>query len=77
MCVDRSAIYKSFVFRDFNRAFSFMTSAALYAERHQHHPEWSNIFNRVDITLSSHDAGGVTQKDIDFARWIEVYLQST
>ena len=64
----RDAISKSFKFADFNAAFGFMARAALFAEQANHHPEWFNVYNRVDVTLATHDAGGVTEKDIDLAR---------
>ena len=64
---DRDAISKSFAFKDFNAAFGFMTRVALKAEQMNHHPEWCNVYNRVDVTLATHDAGGVTQFDIDLA----------
>ena len=64
---DRDAISRSFKFRDFNEAFGFMTRAALVAERMNHHPEWFNVWNRVDVTLSTHDAGGLTELDIKLA----------
>lgn len=64
----RDAIQRSFQFAGFGPAFAFMTELALAAERADHHPEWTNIYNRVDITLTTHDAGGLTQRDIDFAR---------
>jgi len=67
----RDAIAKSFKFADFNAAFAFMTKVALTAEKSDHHPEWSNVWNKVDITLSTHDAGGVTEKDIALAKFIE------
>src|SRR5262245_50120814 len=68
---NRDAIAKSFKFRDFNAAFGFMTRVALIAERMNHHPEWSNVWNRVDMTLSTHDAGGLTQRDVDLALAID------
>lgn len=67
----RDAIAKDFRFRDFNEAFGFMARVALYAERADHHPEWSNVYNRVEIALSTHDAGGVSEKDIALARFID------
>ncbi|MEO5696620.1 MAG: 4a-hydroxytetrahydrobiopterin dehydratase [Burkholderiaceae bacterium] len=63
----RGAITRSFEFVDFVQAFSFMTQLALIAEKRNHHPEWSNVYNRVDITLTTHDAGGLSQSDIDLA----------
>ena len=68
---NRDAIHKRFTFHDFNAAFGFMTRAALVAEKLDHHPEWFNVYNRVDITLSTHDANGLTQRDIDLAHFIE------
>lgn len=67
----RNAITKSFRFADFNQAFGFMTRVALTAERMNHHPEWFNVYDRVTITLATHDAGGVTERDIALARFIE------
>jgi 4a-hydroxytetrahydrobiopterin dehydratase len=63
----RGAIAKRFQFKDFNAAFGFMTRAALVAEKLDHHPEWSNVYRTVDVTLTTHDAGGLTQLDIDLA----------
>src|SRR5437868_14904718 len=63
----RDAITKQFVFNDFHRAFGFMATAAIVADKMNHHPEWTNIYNKVDITLSTHDAGGVTELDITLA----------
>jgi 4a-hydroxytetrahydrobiopterin dehydratase len=68
---NRDAIQKRFTFADFNAAFAFMTRVAIQAEKADHHPEWFNVYNRVDITLSTHDANGLTQRDIDLARFIE------
>ena len=67
----RNGIVKRFTFADFSEAFAFMTRVALAAEKADHHPEWSNVWNRVDILLSTHDAGGVTEKDIALAKFIE------
>jgi 4a-hydroxytetrahydrobiopterin dehydratase len=64
---DRDAISKKFVFADFNAAFGFMTRAALVAEKMDHHPEWFNVHKTVDVTLSTHDAGGVTELDVRLA----------
>ena len=69
----RDAITRKFVFKDFNQAFGFMTRAALIAEKMDHHPEWFNVYNKVDVTLATHDAGGVTQKDIDLAVAMDGY----
>jgi 4a-hydroxytetrahydrobiopterin dehydratase len=63
----RDAIAKTFVFADFNAAFGFMTRAALVAEKMDHHPEWSNVYKTVQVTLTTHDAGGVTARDITLA----------
>jgi len=63
----RDAISRKFVFKDFNAAFGFMTRAALIAEKMDHHPEWFNVYKMVDVTLSTHDAGGVTELDIKLA----------
>jgi 4a-hydroxytetrahydrobiopterin dehydratase len=73
MVEGRDAIRKEFRFKDFNQAWGFMTRVALAAEKADHHPEWSNVWNRVDILLSTHDAGGLTKRDIDLARQIEAF----
>ena len=67
----RDAIAKGFRFKDFNAAFGFMTRVALLAEKQDHHPEWFNVYNRVDITLSTHDAGGLSERDIQLAKAID------
>ena len=63
----RDAITKKFVFSDFNAAFGFMTRAALVAEKLDHHPEWFNVYKNVEVTLSTHDAGGLTDRDVTLA----------
>ncbi len=64
-------------FTDFNAAFAFMTRVALLAERMDHHPEWSNVYNRVQIRLTTHDAGGVTERDLAMARAIDDFAAAT
>lgn len=67
----REAITKQFQFADFNAAFGWMTRVALMAEKLDHHPEWSNVYKRVDVTLATHDVGGVTRLDIELARFMD------
>lgn len=67
----RDAIQKRFVFGDFNAAFAFMTRVAMKAEQMDHHPEWFNVYKTVDVTLSTHDAGGVTALDVALARFMD------
>ena len=64
----RNAITKTFKFKNFTEAFGWMTSMALYAEKKDHHPEWFNVYSTVEVTLSTHDAGGITNLDMDMAR---------
>jgi 4a-hydroxytetrahydrobiopterin dehydratase len=67
----RDAVTREFVLKNFVEAFAFMTEIALVAEKSNHHPEWSNVYNRVVITLTTHDAGGLTEKDVVLARQID------
>ena len=64
----RDAIERVFTFKDFNEAFGFMARVALVAEKRDHHPEWRNVYKTVEVTLTTHDADGVTQKDVDLAK---------
>lgn len=68
---ERPAIRREIRFADFNTAFGFMSRVALKAETMDHHPEWSNVYNRVEVLLTTHDAGGVTKRDTDMARFID------
>ncbi len=71
----RDAIHKTFKFTDFSEAFGFMSRAALVAEKMDHHPEWSNVWNRVDVTLSTHSAGGLTELDLELAEAMDKIAQ--
>ncbi|XP_043276120.1 pterin-4-alpha-carbinolamine dehydratase 2 [Venturia canescens] len=68
---DRDAIYKEFVFGNFNQAFGFMTRVAMQAEKMDHHPEWFNVYNKVNVTLSSHDVNGLSKRDVKLATFID------
>ena len=68
---DSQAITRSFKFADFSEAFAFMTRVALLAEQADHHPKWSNVYNRVEITLTTHDANGLSQRDVKLAKAID------
>ena len=72
--LDQHKLFRQFVFGDFVEAFGFMSRVALLAESMDHHPEWSNVYNRVDIHLTSHDAGGITERDFTLARKIDKLL---
>jgi 4a-hydroxytetrahydrobiopterin dehydratase len=67
MAEGRDAIQRTFKFKDFSEAFGFMARAALVAEKMDHHPEWTNVWNRVEVVLSTHDAGGLTERDLKLA----------
>ncbi|XP_070547763.1 pterin-4-alpha-carbinolamine dehydratase-like [Ptychodera flava] len=67
----RDAIYKEYLFKNFNQAFGFMTRVALRAEKMDHHPEWFNVYNKVQITLSTHDVGGLSDNDVKLAKFME------
>ena len=68
---EREAIARTFRFADFNTAFGFMTRVALMAEKLDHHPEWFNVYNRVEVILTTHDAGGVTELDVQLGRFMD------
>ena len=68
---DRDAIQRTYRFKDFNEAFGFMTRVAIMAEKLDHHPEWFNVYNRVDVTLATHDADGVTELDVTLAGFMD------
>ncbi|XP_030360298.1 pterin-4-alpha-carbinolamine dehydratase 2 isoform X1 [Strigops habroptila] len=68
---ERDAIYKEFNFKNFNQAFGFMTRVALQAEKMNHHPEWFNVYSKVQVTLISHDCGGLTKRDVKLAQFID------
>ena len=72
---DRNAITKQFIFDDFISAFEWMTSIAFYAEKKNHHPEWFNVYNKVNVILTTHDAGGVSLLDIDLAKKMELQFK--
>ena len=72
----RDAITKTYQFKSFSQAWGFMSRVALYAEKADHHPEWTNVYGRVDVTLATHSAGGVTEKDVALARKMESLANS-
>jgi 4a-hydroxytetrahydrobiopterin dehydratase len=67
---DRDAIYKEFLFKDFNEAFGFMSRVALLADKMDHHPEWFNVYNKVQVTMSTHDCGGLSARDVKLATFM-------
>ncbi|MAQ71210.1 MAG: 4a-hydroxytetrahydrobiopterin dehydratase [Alphaproteobacteria bacterium] len=70
---DRTKITASYKFKDFKQAWAFMNGCALKAEQMQHHPEWSNVYNKVDVELTTHDAGGLTEKDFELASFMDEF----
>ena len=74
MAAGRDAIARDFVFADFSAAWGFMSRVALLAEKHDHHPEWSNVWNKVSIVLSTHDAGGLSARDVALASAIDALV---
>ncbi len=74
--IKNEKLHREFKFADFAHAFGFMTTAAVLIEKMNHHPEWFNVYNRVSIDLTTHDAGGITQKDVELARLLD-YIYST
>ncbi|CAK8684007.1 pterin-4-alpha-carbinolamine dehydratase-like isoform X1 [Clavelina lepadiformis] len=74
MVEGRDAIYKEFLFTNFNEAFGFMSRVAMQAEKMNHHPEWFNVYNKVQVTLSTHDVGGLSAKDVKLANFMEAAL---
>ena len=70
----RDAISRRFMFADFSESFAFMARVAMLAEKHDHHPEWSNVWNRVDIVLTTHDAGGLSHRDVKLAQAIDALV---
>jgi 4a-hydroxytetrahydrobiopterin dehydratase len=73
---NRDAIFKKFKFKSFIQAFSWMTSVAIIAEKMDHHPEWANVYNTVEVTLTTHSAGGLTKLDLALARKMDLYSES-
>lgn len=71
MVQNRDAIYREYIFKDFIEAFGFMTKIALMAEKMNHHPEWFNVYNKVQITLATHDVSGLSQKDVTLANFVD------
>lgn len=67
----RDAIYKEYMFKNFNEAFGFMTRVALLADKMDHHPEWFNVYNKVQVTLATHDCGGLSERDVKLAKFLE------
>jgi 4a-hydroxytetrahydrobiopterin dehydratase len=75
--IDQGKLFRQFSFRDFSEAFGFMARVSLLAEKHNHHPEWFNVYKRVDIWLTTHDAGGISERDTKLAQAIDRLLTQT
>ncbi len=75
MSKNREAIVKEYLFSNFSAAFAWMAQVALLAEKMDHHPEWTNVYSRVNVALTTHDAGGITQNDIDMAKKMNLYAK--
>ncbi|KAB0804224.1 hypothetical protein PPYR_01194 [Photinus pyralis] len=73
---DRDAIHKEYLFKNFNEAFGFMSRVALLAEKMDHHPEWFNVYNKVQVTLASHDVSGISSRDVKMANFMETVFSS-
>lgn len=73
---ERDALTKTYRFKDFNAAWRWMSGVALWAEKMDHHPEWSNVYGTVEVTLTTHDAGGLTEKDLDLARKMDALMRA-
>ncbi len=73
---DKHALQKNFKFKDFNQAWSFMSRCALLAEKMDHHPEWFNVYNRVDVVLTTHDANGISERDIKMAKAMDEFAKA-
>jgi len=75
-CIKEDKLYKKFVFKDFKSAFAFMQKIAITAEQLNHHPEWSNVYNKVEINLITHEAGGISLRDFELAQAIELNFKN-
>ena len=71
--IDNGKLAKHYRFKDFNQAFAFMTQCALFAEKVDHHPEWFNVYNRVEVWLTTHEVGGISAKDADLAKYMDAF----
>lgn len=74
--IEDQKLSKTFLFKNFQQAFGFMTMCALYVEKHDHHPEWFNVYNKVNVQLTTHDVSGISQKDIDLATQMDKFASA-